>query len=128
LESLGYETLYVSRGCSNHLHSIGSLGRIHFVYVEGETGEKIFPEAQPYFLEDLSIPLVRPERLTALKVFAMKNDPQRTFREMADIRAMRQKPSAQDRNLAGYLDFLEEIGAFDTQKKDVKIYGEMFEL
>jgi len=114
LESIRYETLHRTRGFSNHLHSIRSLGRSDFVYVEGETGEKIFSEAQPFFLEDLSIPLVRPEHLTALKVFAMKNDPQMTFREMADIRAMRQKPSAQDRNLAGYLDFLEEIGAFDT--------------
>lgn len=45
-----------------------------------------------------------------------------------DIRAMRQEPSHQHRNPASYLDFLEETGAFDTQKKDVKIYGEMFEL
>jgi hypothetical protein len=32
----------------------------------------------------LAVP--RPEHLAAMKVFAMKNDPSRTFRELEDIR------------------------------------------
>ena len=35
---------------------------------------------------DLSLPIISPEHLIALKVFAMKNDPDRVFREMADIK------------------------------------------
>ena len=34
---------------------------------------------------DLSLPIISPEHLIVLKVFAMKNDPDRVFREMADI-------------------------------------------
>ncbi len=33
-------------------------------------------------------PGVRPEHLIALKIFAMKNDPERSFREMADIQQL----------------------------------------
>ena len=84
LELLGYETVHRSRGFSNHIHSLRGLGRVDFVYVEGETAEQIFSGARPLLiLENLSLPVVRPEHLIALKVFAMKNDPQRTFREMA---------------------------------------------
>jgi len=86
LESLGYETLHRSAGFSNHLHSIRNLGRIDFVYVEGDTADSILSDAKSLLvLDDVSIPVVRVEHLIALKVFAMKNDPSRSFREMADI-------------------------------------------
>ena len=45
-----------------------------------------------------------------------------------DFQAMGQRPEGVDRDLSSYLDFLEEIGAFATQKTGVKIYGEQFEL
>lgn len=86
LESLGYETIHCSAGYSNHVHPLANLGRIDFIYVEGETADIIFPEAKPLLLlDDISVPVVRPEHLIALKVFAMKNDPERSFREMADL-------------------------------------------
>ncbi len=89
LESLGYETLYRSKGFSNHVHPISSLGRVDFVYVEGETAGELFSGTRPIQLfEGLSVPVVRPEHLIALKIFAMKNDPERSFREMADIRQL----------------------------------------
>ena len=66
-----------------------SLGRMDFVYVEGETAERIFSGAKPLMIfEGLSVPVVRPEHLIALKIFAMKNDPERSFREMADIQQL----------------------------------------
>ena len=37
LESLGYETLHVSAGYSNHLHAHVAMGCLDFVYVGGET-------------------------------------------------------------------------------------------
>jgi len=87
LQSLGYETLHRSKGFSNHLHPLANLGRIDLIYVEGETAETIFSGTKsiPVF-EGLSAPVVKPEHLVALKIFAMKNDPERSFREMADIR------------------------------------------
>lgn len=93
LETLGYETLYRSKGFSNHLHPVAGLGRIDFVYVEGETADAMFSGARPLLiLDDLSIPVVRPEHLVAMKLFAMKNDPRRSFREMADIQELMSLP------------------------------------
>jgi hypothetical protein len=40
----------------------------------------------------LNILVPRPEHLIAMKVLAMKNDPGRTFQEMADIRVLLQYP------------------------------------
>lgn len=93
LEALGYETLYRSAGFSNHVHALPALARIDFVYVEGETAATIFSETRPLLvLEGLTIPVVKAEHLIALKVFAMKNDPQRTFREMADLHHLLRLP------------------------------------
>jgi hypothetical protein len=45
-----------------------------------------------------------------------------------DFQTMRRRPQWVDRDLSSYLNFLEEVGAFKTQKTGVKIYGEQFEL
>lgn len=93
LESLGFETLYSSTGYSNHLHPLSGLGRIDFVYVKGDTAESIFKEAVRILLFDnLTVLVVRPEHIVALKVFAMKNDPDRALREMADIKELLSLP------------------------------------
>jgi len=93
LESLGYETIYRSAGYSNHVHPLANLGRIDFIYVEGETADIILSEARPLLiLDDISVPVVKAEHLIALKVFAMKNDPERSFREMADLQFLLKLP------------------------------------
>lgn len=93
LESLGFETLYSSTGYSNHVHPLSGLGRIDFVYVKGDTAESIFKEAVRILLfGNLTVPVVRPEHIVALKVFAMKNDPDRALREMADIKELLNLP------------------------------------
>ena len=57
LESLGYETLYRSKGYSNHVHPLPELGRIDLVYVEGETAERLFCGIKPMLIfENLSVP------------------------------------------------------------------------
>jgi len=111
LESaLGYETIYRSTGYSNHVHPLAGLGRIDFVYVKGDTAEKIFHESRRLLiLGDLSMPVVKPEHLIALKVFAMKNNPERSLREMADIKELLELPG---------IDFLEVQEHF-------KKYGQM---
>lgn len=38
-ESLGYETLHVSAGYSNHLHAMAALGGVDVVYVSARFGE-----------------------------------------------------------------------------------------
>ncbi len=41
---------------------------------------------------DLRLPVVKPEHVVALKVFAMKNDPDRALRDMADIKELLSLP------------------------------------
>jgi hypothetical protein len=39
-------------------------------------------------LDDFRLPVVKPEHLVALKVFAIKSNPDRALREMADIKEL----------------------------------------
>lgn len=86
LESLGYETLYVSDGYSNHAHGDSGLGRIDVVYVDEDTARTLFAEAEEVEIFAGSKALVpRAEHLIAMKVLAAHNDPTRRLQEMADI-------------------------------------------
>jgi hypothetical protein len=86
METAGYSTLYRSTGFSNHQHANATHGRVDFIYVREETASKLFagvaivpgPGGRP-------VPLPRKEHLIAMKVQAMKNDPARTWQELADI-------------------------------------------
>ena len=89
LESLGYETLHVSEGYSNHAHADPSMGRIDVVYVDGETSRRLFAEAcEEEIFPGLRARVPRPEHLIAMKVLAAKNDPTRRLQEMADVAAL----------------------------------------
>lgn len=44
-EELGYELLHVSKAYSNHAHSDARRGRIDFMYLAGETAERVFGAA-----------------------------------------------------------------------------------
>lgn len=86
VESLGYVTLHRSKGYSNHRHTLAGLGQIDFVYIRGETAETIFSQSQKIcILNGVELPVVKPIHLIALKIFAIKNDPGRRLRELADI-------------------------------------------
>jgi hypothetical protein len=87
LEAQGYETLHVSSGYSNHLHADPAKGRLDVVYVDGETGRKLFAGCEVRTVgAGVRLPVPRPEHLAAMKALAMKNDPGRTLQEMADVR------------------------------------------
>jgi predicted nucleotidyltransferase len=103
LESLGYETLYSSRGFSHHLHPLSRLGRVDFVYVAGDTADVLFAATRCLLLlDEISIPVVKLEHLIALKVYAMQNDPDRTFQEMADIQHLMRVPGIDRDEVRGY--------------------------
>lgn len=93
LESLGYRTLHRSTGYSNHQHPEPERGGVDLVYVQEPTSGRIFAAAR--ILDGpggLRIPVPRPEHLIAMKVVAMKNDPSRTYRDMADLKFLLSLP------------------------------------
>ena len=60
--------------------------------------------------DDLTVPVVRPEHIVALKVFAMKNDPDRALREMADIKELLSLPEI---NLQEVREYFEKYGQME---------------
>lgn len=89
MERLGFETLYRSEGFSNHLHEDPALGRVDFIYVEGPTRDALFAgcELRPFF-PGVSVLVPKADHLIAMKVHAMKNDPARRLRDLADIQSL----------------------------------------
>jgi hypothetical protein len=105
VESLGYATLHRSTGYSNHLHPDPARGRLDCVYVGGSTSEQLFGACRMAKAPGgLEVPLPKPEHLAALKVVAMKNDPGRTFQEMADIRFLVQLPQVDRQEVRAYFE------------------------
>lgn len=105
LESLGYETLHVSEGFSNHLHPDPAWGRIDLIYVNGETGRMLFAGCRT--LESplgRAVLVPRPEHLAAMKVHAMKNDPSRALQDMADVQYLLRLPGVDREEIRGYFD------------------------
>ncbi len=103
-EKSGFETLHRSEGYSNHLHPDPALGRIDVIYVDQDTRDKILAEARPASLAGVSVAMPKPEHLAAMKVHAMKNDPRRTFQELADIQFLMKLPGVDLDQIRGYFD------------------------
>jgi hypothetical protein len=120
LESLGYETLYASRGYSNHLHSDPDLGRVDLIYVDGETARRLFESPGASLRlggHDLVVP--RPEHLAAMKIHAMKNDPGRSLQEMADIRYLLQLEGVDDQEIQEYFEKAGLKEKYDEIKRSI---------
>jgi hypothetical protein len=92
MEADGYETLYRSDGYSNHLHHEMDLGRVDFIWVDDSTAEKIFTSSKQVTIQDVEIPVPRPEYLVAMKLQAIRNDPSRRLRDLADIQELMRLP------------------------------------
>jgi hypothetical protein len=118
LESLGYKTLHRSHGYSTHLHADPDRGRLDFVYVAPETGDKLFAGCHPrQGPGDIQVPVPRPEHLAALKVLSMKNDPDRTFQDLADIRALLVLPGVDRAEVRDYFERHGLKGHYDDLEK-----------
>lgn len=89
LDSLGYETLHVSEGYSNHVHQNPAHGRVDIVYVDDETSRKLFAEADEVeIFTGVKALVPRAEHLIAMKVLAASNDATRRLQDLADIAAL----------------------------------------
>jgi hypothetical protein len=86
MESQGFVMLHRSSGYSNHRHPDRNRGRVDFMYVRGETAEKLFASAKALpGPGGRSILVPKPEHLIAMKVQAMKDAPERTWQDLVDI-------------------------------------------
>ena len=88
--------LYRSEGYSNHLHADPNLGRVDLIYVDGETQRVLFAACvkKPFGrVGEVLVPAV--EHLIAMKVHAMKNDPARRLRDLADVESLSKLPGVQ---------------------------------
>jgi hypothetical protein len=120
LEANGYETLYLSEGYSNHLHDDPAFGRVDFVYVSGETGRRLFEGAvSGRLIAGRRVPVPRPEHLAAMKVHAIKNDPQRRHQELADIRFLMSLPGVDRGEIRGYFESSGLGGLYDDLERAV---------
>src|SRR5438067_5659183 len=105
LESLGYERLHASEGFSNHLHPDPAWGRIDFIYLDDRTADLIFARAvTTRVLPGVEMLTPSPEHIAAMKVHAMKSDPARTLKEMADIQFLLQLPGVDEAEIRGYFE------------------------
>jgi hypothetical protein len=93
MESLGYSTLYRSEGYSNHAHADEDWGRVDFVYLRGETSGVFFGAVRRVTgPRGREVPVPSPEHLAAMMIQSMRDDPSRTWQEMADVRALLGRP------------------------------------
>lgn len=104
LESQGYRCEHVSSGYSNHSHPDHELGRIDVVYVRGDTAQKIFDGVSMHDGPDgITIPVPRPEHLAAMKVFAIKNNPQRVLQDLEDLQQILRLPGVDRDEIVAYM-------------------------
>jgi hypothetical protein len=115
LEGEGYETLDRSAAYTVHMHRDPDKGCVDHVYVDPETGRKLFAGCQPRLsLGERRALVPRPEHLVAMKVQAMRNDASRALQDMADVLELLRLPDIDHAEARGYFEragLLEEYDA-----------------
>ena len=93
VESLGFATRYLSTAFSNHEHADPEWGHVDFMYLSGETAERVFSAtSMKELVAGRPMPVASPEHLAMMKALAMKNFPHRTLYEGEDVRTLLQVP------------------------------------
>lgn len=113
LEESGYRTLHRSAGYSNHLHHDVALGRLDFIYVAGDTSRRLFEQSREKPFAGRSVRVPRAEHLAAMKVQAMKNDPDRRLQDLADVRFLLSVPGVDAPEIRGYFERAGLLKEFD---------------
>ena len=118
-ESLGFETLHVSEGYSNHLHAESGLGRVDLMYVDPDTASKLFAStSRKTIVGDASAPVPAPEHLLAMKAMAMKNAPDRVLIDAPDVRFLLRLPGVDRPAVRDYFARHGLLELFDAIEKD----------
>jgi hypothetical protein len=83
MEEIGFETLRVAAGYSNHLRS---RQRVDFIYLQSKTAELVLKELRVRETrEGVPVPVARPEHLAMMKFLAVKNNPERDRQDLPDL-------------------------------------------
>lgn len=103
LEKLGFRTIRSSEAFSNHLRTAGA-ERIDLLFVGEPSASALFARAtQQPVLDAPSIAVVHPEHLVAMKLFALKQNPERQAIDLEDVRALLLKGLVDPSIVSGYL-------------------------
>lgn len=115
LEGLGYETLHVSAGYSNHHHADSDWGEVDMIYVDEQTARQLFPSCSRRLkLGGREAPVPRAEHLAAMKVQAMRNDPSRLVQDLADVQQLLRLPGTDRVEVRAYF---EKAGLLEWYEK-----------
>ncbi len=104
LEALGFRTLHRSPGYSNHAHPTAELGRLDFIYVDEDTARRIFESTRTASVAGREVRVPRAEHLAAMKIQAIKNDPTRTYQDLADVRLLLGLPGVDHAEIRAYFE------------------------
>jgi hypothetical protein len=105
LEDLGYETVHVSPGYSNHSHADPDWGGVDVVYVDDETARRLFAAARTTLkVGPREVPVPTAEHLIAMKIQAIRNDPSRQLQDLADIEYLLGLPETDRGAVRGYFE------------------------
>ncbi len=103
LERSGFKTIRRSEGFSNHLRAEGT-ERIDLLFVAESTASALFARAtQQSVFDETSVAVVHPEHLVAMKLFALKQNPDRQAIDLEDVRALLLKGLVDSSIVSGYL-------------------------
>ncbi len=103
LERLGFRTIHRSEGFSNHLRSEGT-ERMDLLFVAEPTASALFARAtRQSVFDELTVAVVHPEHLVAMKLFALKQNPDRQAIDLEDVRALLLKGLVDPSTVSGYL-------------------------
>ena len=116
MEAEGYETLYRSEGYSNHLHASPELGRVDFIWVDDSTAVKIASSSTQLMVGGVELPVPRPEYLIAMKLQAIRNDPGRRLRDLADIQHLMRVPGVDLEEVQSYFRRYDRWDDYDAVK------------
>jgi hypothetical protein len=105
LGELGYETVHLSSGYSNHSHSDPDWGGVDVAYVDEQTARQLFGAAEDRLkLGRRHYRVPTAEHLIAMKVQAMRNDPSRLLQDLSDVDYLLRLPDTDREAVRAYFE------------------------
>jgi hypothetical protein len=118
-ESIGYATLHISEGYSNHEHPQETFGRVDLLYLYGTTADRVFEAAAHRMVAGTTeVPVPKPEHLIAMKVQAIKNAPRRVSIDVPDIEYLLTLPGIDRPTIRDYFEQAGLLRIFDVLEKE----------